>query len=424
MEWAIEFPEVLDEKGTFLGFDIVIGNPPYGIMNKKQNKKEAIIVPSSIFDYYKNSLEYKPAVSGAMNIFKLFIVKSFSLLKKDGIFSEIFPLAFIADSNAKNLREYILSNNNILNIEAFPERDNEKKRVFEHAKISVCILNAKKNKIKGSSNFFIRVNKDKCIDDNTDKVFLNYKILKLLDAKYLTIPLITEPDLNLLIKIFKNSVKLETFAHCYTGEIDLSINKDLLTRNSLDSEMIKGAIIDKYIKRNTMSQGEILYLNSEKYLVNNTSEKATHHKKERIVMQGITGVNEKNRLKMTYLPPNIFCANSVNYIIFNNNSINPKYVLALLNSKLLNYIFIKFSTNSNVNGYEVDALPLKFSDNYLQEKLVEITNNILNLTSTEGYFENQEKQKLVEKYRTSIDEYIYKDIYNLTSEEINLVEGK
>ena len=48
MEWAIDFPEVLDEKGTFQGFDIVIANPPYGIMNKKQNIKEAIIVPANM----------------------------------------------------------------------------------------------------------------------------------------------------------------------------------------------------------------------------------------------------------------------------------------------------------------------------------------------------------------------------------------
>ena len=36
-EWAIEFPELLDEKGVFTGFDCIIGNPPYGLLNKKQN---------------------------------------------------------------------------------------------------------------------------------------------------------------------------------------------------------------------------------------------------------------------------------------------------------------------------------------------------------------------------------------------------
>ncbi|MFM7711190.1 MAG: Eco57I restriction-modification methylase domain-containing protein, partial [Microcystis sp.] len=29
-EWRFEFPEVLDDKGNFIGFDVIIGNPPYG----------------------------------------------------------------------------------------------------------------------------------------------------------------------------------------------------------------------------------------------------------------------------------------------------------------------------------------------------------------------------------------------------------
>jgi hypothetical protein len=43
-EWAIEFPELLTEKGRFMGFDCIIGNPPYGILNKKQNQNVSISV--------------------------------------------------------------------------------------------------------------------------------------------------------------------------------------------------------------------------------------------------------------------------------------------------------------------------------------------------------------------------------------------
>ena len=34
LEWMIEFPEVLNENGTFEGFDIIIGNPPYISLEK------------------------------------------------------------------------------------------------------------------------------------------------------------------------------------------------------------------------------------------------------------------------------------------------------------------------------------------------------------------------------------------------------
>lgn len=34
LEWMIEFPEVLDEEGTFRGFDVIVGNPPYISLEK------------------------------------------------------------------------------------------------------------------------------------------------------------------------------------------------------------------------------------------------------------------------------------------------------------------------------------------------------------------------------------------------------
>ena len=33
-EWRFEFPELINEKGEFIGFDVIIGNPPYVVVNK------------------------------------------------------------------------------------------------------------------------------------------------------------------------------------------------------------------------------------------------------------------------------------------------------------------------------------------------------------------------------------------------------
>ena len=78
--------------GVKNGFDIVIGNPPYGLFNKKQNKGESITVPPEILSYYKNSVEYTSAQGGMLNIFRLFIIKSINLCCKEGIFCEIFQI--------------------------------------------------------------------------------------------------------------------------------------------------------------------------------------------------------------------------------------------------------------------------------------------------------------------------------------------
>ena len=103
-----------------------------------------------------------------------------------------------------------------------------------------------------------------------------------------------------------------------------------LTDDSECAVMIKGAIIDKYLIRQSMSQGEVKFLNSKRYLQENQGAKSQHHKNDRIVLQAITGVNERIRLKMTLIEKGIFCANSVNYLVFKNNAVNTKYILALL----------------------------------------------------------------------------------------------
>ena len=414
MEWMIEFPELLDEKGIFNGFDIIIANPPYGLLNKKQNQKISIETNSDFTDYLKDSIEYKSAITGMLNIYKFFILRGFKLLKQKGFFIQIFPLAFACDSSLKELRKFVFDNYSIIDIEAFPERDSTRRRVFEHAKVSVCIVSALRQTNKNNS-FNLRKNDNKFVDETIPMTKLDLNIINELDEN-LTIPLASAKDIDLIRKIRKISQPLSSIAHCYTGEIDISINAQYITDNPQDSEMIKGAIIDRYLKRNEMSQGEIQFLNSSKYLSEVKAEKAQHHNYERIVMQGLTGVNERHRLKMTIIPAGIYCANSVNYLNF-SEPVNKKYILGLLNSSLLDYIFKISSTNSNVNGYEVDNLPIIIAPEYIQNDIESIVNKLL-----------EEKQKadcsniLCEQYEKEINQIIY-NLYNLTDSEINIIEG-
>ena len=119
---------------------------------------------------------------------------------------------------------------------------------------------------------------------------------------------------------------------------------------------------------------------------------------------------------MTIISEGIYCANSVNYILFNDVNINKIYILGLLNSSLLDYIFKIFSTNSNVNGYEVDNLPIVIPTQEIQKNIVSFVNKLL-----------IEKQKidcnedLCNQYDAEINKIIYK-LYDLTSEEINYIE--
>ena len=77
-EWRFEFPEVLDDDGNFIGFDLVIGNPPYVTGPNAKADKE----------YYKAN--YKTA-EYQLDLYVFFIERSHQILYPNGIISLITP---------------------------------------------------------------------------------------------------------------------------------------------------------------------------------------------------------------------------------------------------------------------------------------------------------------------------------------------
>ena len=404
------------------GFDIVITNPPYGIPNKKQNKTIGHIMSERELNYIKKSDLYKPALGGMMNTYRLFIVKGLSLLNNNGTMCQIFPLAFIGDSSAINLRKYLLDNSDLLKIEAFPERDNEKKRVFEAVKMSICIL-ILRNACTGQG-FALRTHNDRWVDTKKQGFILTKRLIELMDEKSYRFPMMNLEESVLFEKVLGNR-EIEKFGNiskCYTGEIDLTLDKKYLSDDKKLKKLLKGAQIDKYLLKDTMSQGEIKYLDSDNYLRDNGGPKSAHHSLRRIIMQGITGINEKTRLKATLIDSGIFCANSVNYILEDRSGkYDIRYLLACLNSKLSNWCFKKKSSNSNVNGYEVDGLPIRNITIDKQKPFIELIDKILKISAEKQYPHNESEQAKVKSCQQSIDNLIY-ELYSLTKKEIELVE--
>lgn len=347
-----------------------------------------------------------------MNIFQLFVVRGITLLKSRGIFCQIYPLAFTGDVSLYKLRKEIIEKYDLIGIEAFPERDNPNKRVFENVKMSVCITLLRKSHIQ--KGFFLRINDDRYVDTHLAKSQFSSEEIKKIDQSYFTIPLLHSSEKNLVSKIYENSVTVSDCGNCYTGELDLTLCKNFLTNNPDDLSMLKGAMIDRYQIKTKMSQGEIQYVRND-FLNHISCNKLEHYNHPRIVMQGITGVNERTRLKMTLAFPHVFCGNSVNYLIA-DRKLDIYAVLAVMNSKLLNYLFKKFSTNSNVNGYEVNNLPLPRTLHQNQTDFVKLSKKLLEFNEKKAGNENS-----IRAVEAKIDQLVYQ-LYSLTPEEIAMVE--
>ena len=395
-DFKLFFHEVWNEKQ---GFDVVIGNPPYDVYEGKKKYEIPTIKKIDIYDKAK---------TGKLNAYKLFIAKSITLVKRKGVFCQIFQNSFLGDNSAKLLRKHFLTKQLILRIDSFPERDNINKRVFKSAKMSVCILFAKNEKVN-DFNFDLILWKERWMQNKSSVNFSNSELLEY-DKNTIVIPSISSFEKNVLNKLSKYP-RFGSYITCYQGEINLSTNKAIITtNNSTDTKpLLKGAGIQKWHLPLKMSQGQIEYLQYKKYLFRNKGPKSKHHNYSRIVMQGITGVDENYRIKATFIDKDTFCGHSVNYISLENiNRENARYYLALLNSTINNWFFKKFSTNSNVNSYEIHNLPVNIKADiksviiivdYLltlkknqNEKISFFFEQLIDGMVYELYFENEIKQ--------------------------------
>lgn len=396
-EWGFEFPEIISEDGVFEGFDVLIENPPYGLINKRQNLSTSISINPAQYRLLNNLTEYAPARGQGLNIFKLFICRSMRLLKDGGECSMIFPTAFMCDLSSTGVRKYLIDNSFVWKIDAFPERDNENKRVFQHAKMSVCIVNLCKER-KADYDILLKIHDTKDVSVFRSIAVLNKKSIIELSPDNYVLPLMSQDEFEVFKQIKKVSNDLSTYGACLTGEVDITLGKEFISFNNSYPPLIRGAQVQQYYITNDISQGELFYLDVSLYLSKNSGEKAYHHEDERIVLQGITGVNEKNRIKATLLSPGNYCANSVNYLVLDNKEDNL-FFLGVLNSSIINWYFKKFSTNSNVNGYEVNQLPIpKVVEQSAKDEIKQLVLKALNSSdSSERKAQKERIDELVQK---------------------------
>ncbi len=122
--WNKTFTSVFESGG----FDVVLGNPPYDVLEKDRLKTSW---PHDILrKYVEVSGHFEEALRGKTNLFRFFIVKSHELLKTDGRFGMIMPMSLLGDTSCLRTRDFLLANASDLAIDCFPQKDNKKRRVF------------------------------------------------------------------------------------------------------------------------------------------------------------------------------------------------------------------------------------------------------------------------------------------------------
>ena len=314
----------------------------------------------------------------------------------------------MGDLQAYNLRKAVICENQPLIIDSFPERDSKRKRVFESVKMSVCIVVIKATNT--DKPFVVNFWDDKNKTLGTQTSFTRKDIMEIDSSSY-TIPRIEKEHKSLVIK-------LKTFdtlpLKCYEGELNMTFHKKYFSEDKCNPKILKGASVQRYYITEKMSQGEIEYLDEKAYLDDNSGEKTEHHKLERVAMQGMTGANDKIRIIMSIVPAGFYLANSCNYLI-PNADLPAKYLVGLMNSKVINWFFRRFSTNSNVNGYEVESFPIPNATKLEKETIASKVDAILKMKSISVSADTK-------SIENEIDQMVYA-LFDLSEKDIEIVES-
>jgi len=121
-EWRFEFPEVLNDDGAFIGFDVVIGNPPY------------VFARENFTDAERQCFNANYALAAyQLNLYILFLERGTHLLKPRGGLAYITPNNWLTINSARVVREFVLHQSDISVINFYA-------KVFEDASVDTSIL--------------------------------------------------------------------------------------------------------------------------------------------------------------------------------------------------------------------------------------------------------------------------------------------
>ena len=431
-DWNEQFSEIFEEGG----FDAVIGNPPYvNISNMPSNQKEIL------------KSNYESGSQGRFDLYVLFIEKAINLLNDGGAHGFIVPDKLCNQKYATNIR------NMMLNVNMQKIVDLRTINVFKGASVKNIVYILKKDSASQKLDIF------KPTKEDIDNKILEKNGFTTKQEFYSTIPqymfrLDYRKEYKPIIdKIDDNSIKLKEICHCQYGfqpgdlsKFTFNLNENPERKNEHPDEVIKKFIKGRNIKPYYIdfTDDYVFYLPEKLHRpafkelfeypkiviseisknIEATFDENKFYGNEKVVhvlpWKYMMLVDEKiiNRRGIQFDEKNI--TNSEEYCL--------KYILPLLNSKIMQFYFkITLSDDINVYPDNVKELPILIADNVNKKTFRDYCNKMLELTEILVSCKTPNQKNIfrmqINKINDEINQLIY-ELYNLTDEEIAVVENE
>lgn len=402
-KWEAEFREIMDSGG----FDIVIGNPPY-IDSTRMKKTQ-----SSIRDYCKKN--YKTA-KGNWDMYIPFIERGISLLKNNGIIAYIVPNKIIAAPYAESIRNK-LSSMSILCL-----KDYSGIKLFSDANVYTIVFIAQNTNVKDNVEVETYDNKTSYWNKNIIKKSEFYsdtnwgryfnkdkKVIKIINK------IMDNPKLSSYAEVNEASTvgeayEIKKYLVEDNNNFDLEYSKKFINTGTIDPYIsLWDRTITAYLKSKYFRP--IIYT---KDLKNISVNRLIQSNKEKIIIGGMGKKLE------CYYDRGEYLAGKSTIIIFDSR-INLKYIIAILNSELMEYYFQGFYNSLslcnkyiNIGARQIKDIPIVYDE----QKEAYIINKVNELIKYK-FTMDEEKANSIKK---EINHIVYR-LYNINQDEVRTLKN-
>ncbi|MCQ2894935.1 class I SAM-dependent DNA methyltransferase [Helicobacter pylori] len=462
-EWRFEFPEVLDDEGNFLGFDCIIGNPPY--IRQEHIKDLKPLLEKQYQDFYNSSSD----------IYTYFFALALNLLKEKGFSAFITSNKYARAKYGAKLREWLLKKTTLFSYMEL----NALKKVFESATVDTSIISfIKQPPLKESVfKYYEPTQNDKESLKNTPSLLMKQNALSTESFIFADTALLDLRD-----KIEQSGTPLKDWGiqinygiktGCNEAFIIPTEKRDEILKNCDDAqkdekgmserertiELIKPILRGKDIKRYSYEWADLWVINTHNGYTSAFKSKIppidiekyptlkahldSHY--DAIVTRSDQGDTPYNLRNCAYLEDFekekiVYPETSQGaYFVYKNSQIflektafmivsdayNLKLLTALLNSKLVTFYFKNFcggcilgKSGYQYNKHALEKIPIPKITEKNQElahKITDCTEQILKSKAKDPKANTQRSEK-------EIDTLVYQ-LYNLTDEEIKTIEN-
>lgn len=398
-------PESIRDEG---GFDVVVGNPPYVVV--KGGRYTGFEESKPVIDYYKSKFRY---LQQQINIYVAFLEMSYHILKPNGMCGMIIPNTLLTNDYCEGIRQYFLDNSKIMIL-------NNEGQVFEGAVVEGLIFVYQKSKSRNSeilTKFSSRINS------------INQNIFYKLYRKRFLIHL-SDITTKLIDKILIHAKKLNELCEVWRG-LTTGNDKKFLGKRAINKKY-KRIIQGKQVSRYFLESDE-LFVNYEPTLLDRARPSRIFEVKEKLISKFV-GTD----LEFAYDNQGLYVINTA-CIVFplTNTSEEIKYILGILNSKLLNYYFKNIFTDYRdafpiIKSGHLEQLPIRTinfedaADKARHDNIVKLVEQMLaakaKYTTATTESEKNRLDIQIEALDRQIDSAVY-ELYGLSEEEIKIVEG-